>query len=46
MVDVLAAVAVVPVDLLQADHVGVTPRAELGQPWQVVPVVVPTPWWV
>ena len=31
----------VPVDLLQADHVGVGARQQLGHPHQVVPAVVP-----
>ena len=41
LVDVLAAVAEVAVDLLQADDVGVGRGQQLGQPGQVVPLVVP-----
>jgi hypothetical protein len=41
LVDVLAALAEVPVDLLQADHVGVHALQHLRQPRQVEPVVVP-----
>ena len=40
LVDVLAAVAEVAVDLLQADHVGVRRGQHLGQPRQVVPAVL------